>query len=205
MDVISALGLSSASGLNAYIPLLILGLLDRYTSDVDLPSTWSWLSSPWALGIITVLLIVEIAADKIPAFDSINDIIHTVIRPVSGGITFSSATAGEIAAAASNASHTASSGGFPWASFIVGCLVALVFHGAKATARPVANVSTAGFAAPVLSAGEDVVAFLMSLAAILVPVLALVIVIAIVAFFAWVLLSLRRVRNYARSRRNGVV
>ena len=45
----------------------------------------------------------------------------------------------------------------------------------------------------------------MSLAAILVPVLALVIVIAIVAFFAWVLLSLRRVRNYARSRRNGVV
>ena len=195
MDVISALGLSSASGLNAYIPLLILGLLDRYTSAVDLPSTWSWLSSPWALGIITVLLIVEIAADKIPAFDSVNDIIHTVIRPVSGGITFSSATAGEIAAAASNASHTASSGGFPWASFIVGCVVALVFHGAKSTARPVANVSTAGFAAPALSTAEDIVAFLLSLAAVLIPVLALILALLLVAFFAWVLFSLRRIRS----------
>lgn len=44
MDIVSALGLGSAAGLNAYIPMLIVGLLDRYTSVVNLPAGWTWLS-----------------------------------------------------------------------------------------------------------------------------------------------------------------
>ena len=90
MELMTGFGLASAAGLNAYIPLLSMGLLDRYTNLVNLPSGWSWLSNGWVIGIVAVLLIVEIVADKIPALDSINDTVQTFIRPTSGGIVFGS-------------------------------------------------------------------------------------------------------------------
>jgi hypothetical protein len=90
LEILTGTGLSAAAGLNAYIPMLILGLLDRYTNLVQLPDPWDWLANGWVLLIIGVLLVLEIAADKIPVVDSFNDWIQTVIRPAAGGIVFSS-------------------------------------------------------------------------------------------------------------------
>lgn len=90
MELFTALGLSSASGLNAYIPMLVFGLLARFTSVITLPQAWQWLSDPILLGIVAVLLVIEIVADKVPAVDTINDAIQTVIRPTSGGLMFAS-------------------------------------------------------------------------------------------------------------------
>jgi uncharacterized membrane protein len=81
-------GLAAAAGLNAWMPLFALGLLDRVVPVIDLPASWSWLSSDVALWITGVLLVVEIVADKIPAVDSVNDVLQTVVRPASGGIAF---------------------------------------------------------------------------------------------------------------------
>lgn len=83
-------GLASAAGLNAYIPLLAMGLLGRYTDLVNLPAGWSWLENGWVIGIVAILLAVEIVADKIPALDSVNDTVQTFVRPTSGGIVFGS-------------------------------------------------------------------------------------------------------------------
>ena len=55
-----------------------------------------------------------------------------------------------------------------------GLLVAGSVHATKAAVRPVANAGTAGVAAPVLSTIEDAFSLVLSLAAVLVPVLALV-------------------------------
>ena len=93
MEFLTGTGLAVAAGLNAYIPLLMLGLAGRFLDFVDLPANWAWLENPWVLGILGVLLVVEIVADKIPAVDSINDILQTVVRPAAGGIAFGTGSA----------------------------------------------------------------------------------------------------------------
>lgn len=98
LEVLTGAGLASASGLNAFIPMLSLGLLSRFTDLVNLPAGWEWLENEWVLGIIAVLLVLELVADKIPAIDSINDVVQTVIRPTAGGIVFGAGTAAQTAA-----------------------------------------------------------------------------------------------------------
>jgi hypothetical protein len=80
MELLTGLGLASAAGLNAYIPLLAMGLLARFTELVNLPPGWAWLENGWVMVIVAVLLIIEVVADKIPALDSVNDAIQTVDR-----------------------------------------------------------------------------------------------------------------------------
>src|SRR3954467_6163395 len=90
LEILTGTGLSAAAGLNAYIPMLVLGLLDRYTGLVQLPPAWAWLSNGWVLAIIGLLLLLEIVADKIPVLDSINDWLQTMVRPAAGGGVFGS-------------------------------------------------------------------------------------------------------------------
>src|SRR6476469_6828029 len=96
-QLLTALGLSTAAGLNAYIPMLMLGLLARFTDIVNLPQGWNWLENGWVLLIVAVLLMVEVVADKIPALDTINDSVQTFVRPAAGGIVFGSGTAAKTA------------------------------------------------------------------------------------------------------------
>jgi hypothetical protein len=50
LSVFTAFGLSFSAGLNAYIPLLIVALLGRYTTWFTLNSPWDALSSWWVIG-----------------------------------------------------------------------------------------------------------------------------------------------------------
>jgi Domain of unknown function (DUF4126) len=188
-QLLTGLGLSTAAGLNAYIPMLMLGLLARFTQIVDLPAGWNWMENGWVLGILAVLLMVEIVADKVPALDSINDGIQTFIRPASGGIVFGSGTAAQTAAV-TDPGEWARSGG--WIPVVIGVVVALTVHLTKTAIRPAANVATVGMAAPVLSTVEDVTSFGLVFVALLIPVLVLVILIALI-WFGWRLY--RRIRH----------
>ena len=187
--------LAAAAGLNAWIPLLVLGLLSRFTDLVPLPATWQWLSSDLALWIVGALLVVEIVADKIPALDTVNDIIHTAIRPAAGGIVFGAGASAE----ALTLDDSASWGTIDWGSVITGVVIALVVHGIKATARPVANIATGGVAAPVLSTIEDGVSVAVSVLAILLPVLAILLVIALVVLGVMLIRRGRRRRRELRA------
>ena len=77
LELLTGTGLAVAAGLNAYVPLLIIGLAARFFDFVQLPPAWNWLSNEWVLLIIAVLLVIEIVADKIPVVDSINDWLQT--------------------------------------------------------------------------------------------------------------------------------
>ena len=79
--IFTAFGLSASAGLNAYIPLLIVGLLARYTDLLTLNSPWDTLVNPWIILMLCILIIIEMLADKIPAVNHINDLIQTFIRP----------------------------------------------------------------------------------------------------------------------------
>jgi hypothetical protein len=188
MELLTGLGLATASGLNAYIPLLALGLLSRFTDLVSLPHGWAWLENGWVMAIVAVLLVVEIVADKIPALDSVNDAIQTFVRPTSGGIVFGSGTAAQTAAV-SDPGAFAQSG--QWIPVVVGVLVALVVSLTKSTVRPAANVATAGVAAPVLSTVEDGVSVALVFFAILLPVVVLV----VLALLFWGFFKLWRRRR----------
>jgi hypothetical protein len=178
MELLTGFGLATAAGLNAYIPLLALGLLARFTELVNLPHGWSWLENGWVLTIVAVLLAVEVVADKVPALDSVNDVIQTFVRPTSGGIVFGAGTASQTAAVADPGTFVSSG---QWIPVAIGVVVALVMHLTKTAVRPVANVATAGVAAPVLSTLEDVTSVGLVFAAILLPVLVLV----ALAFIVW--------------------
>lgn len=190
-QLLTGLGLATAAGLNAYIPMLALGLLARFTDILSLPHGWSWLENGWVLTIVGVLLVVEVVADKVPALDSVNDTIQTFVRPTAGGIVFGSGTAAQTTAVA-DPGQFAQSG--QWIPVVVGVVIALIVHLVKSAVRPAANVATAGIAAPVLSTVEDVTSVGLVFVALLIPALVLVFVLAL-AWAAWAVLRRRRRRR----------
>ena len=182
LDVFSAFGLSSAAGLNAYLPLLFVGLLARYTDLITLDSPWDALTNPWVLGVLTILLLIEMTADKIPAVDSINDGIQTFVRPVAGAILFA-------------ASAQVITDVHPILSIVSGLLIAGGVHTVKATARPVVTATTAGMGNPVVSVVEDVAAAVISVLAIILPLLTgIVLLVLLFLVLRW----LRRRKNATR-------
>ncbi|MDQ1644024.1 MAG: hypothetical protein QOJ50_208 [Cryptosporangiaceae bacterium] len=191
LEALTGTGLATAAGLNAYIPLLIVGLLSRFTDLITLPDGWRWLQNPWVLGILGVLLAVEVVADKIPVVDHINDVVQTVVRPTAGGLVFgatSSAQTVTVSDPDTFFSHNR------WVPVLGGIVLALLVHGTKAAARPVINGLTLGTGAPVASTIEDGVSVGVSLVAIVLPVLVLVFLAGLIALIVW-LVRRRRARS----------
>lgn len=169
-NVFTAFGLSSSAGLNAYLPLLVAALLARFTDLIELRSPWDALESWWVIGALSILLLIEVLVDKVPAVDTINDTIQTFIRPVAGAILFA-ASAGVI-----GETH-------PVLALICGLLVAGGVHAVKATARPVVTASTGGVLNPVVSTLEDVLSLVVALLAIIVPLLGLLLLLLVIIWF----------------------
>lgn len=196
LELLTGIGLASASGLNAYIPLLAIGLLSRFTDLVSLPPGWTWIENPWVLVIVGVLLVCELVADKVPAFDTVNDWIQTVIRPTSGGIVFGAGTAAQTAAITDPAACWSSNA---WVPVVIGVVISLVVHALKAGTRAAANTVSAGTAAPALSIGEDALSVGLVFSAILLPVI-VVVFLAVLALALWYFLRLFRRRGERRVR-----
>ena len=170
--IFSAFGLSASAGLNAYIPLLIVSLVAKFTDLIKLDEPWSALTSWWIIGLLVVLSIVEFFADKIPAVNHVNDVIQTIVRPAAGAIVFA-------------ASADAITEIHPVLSLAAGLMVAGTVHVAKAGAlRPAVTATTAGTGNVVVSIVEDIVSTILSILAVLVPV---VLGVLIVMFGAWVI------------------
>lgn len=192
MELLTGFGLATAAGLNAYIPLLALGLLARFTDLVALPAGWSWLENGWVMTIVAVLLAIEVVADKVPALDSVNDVVQTFIRPTAGGIVFGSGTAAQTATVTDPGAFAQSG---QWIPVAIGVVIALVVSLTKSTVRPAANVATAGMAAPVLSTAEDIASVVLVFLAIVVPILVLLAVVAL----TWAAVRILRRRGRQRS------
>lgn len=182
MDIFTAFGLSASAGLNAYIPLLVVSLVAKFTNLINLRSPWDALESWWIIGLLVVLSLIEFFADKIPAVNHINDVIQSFIRPAAGAIVFA-------------ASSKIITDIHPILAMAAGLLVAGSVHAAKSLAvRPAVTATTAGAANPVVSVFEDIISTILSILSILLPVL-IAIFIAVIA--AW--LGLHFYRRSTRS------
>ncbi|HIW64121.1 MAG TPA: DUF4126 domain-containing protein [Candidatus Stackebrandtia excrementipullorum] len=194
---LTAAGLSASAGLNAYIPLLVVGLFSRFTDAVRVPDAFGWLTDWWALCGMTLLLLVELVVDKVPIVDHVNDILQTVVRPAAGGmVAAATASAAELDEATGTFLATTDT----WTGWIVGGGIALIVHVAKALTRTMINGGTLGFGAPVASTVEDAGSAGLSVLAVVVPILAGIALIFL-AILLWRLWLARRRRRRRRTLR----
>ncbi|MDY6847390.1 MAG: DUF4126 domain-containing protein [Chloroflexota bacterium] len=184
MDILAAFGLSTSAGLNAYIPLLVVSILARFTDIIQLSEPWNAMESWWIIGGLVVLSLVEFFADKTPAVNHINDAIQTFVRPTAGAILF---------AASANVITEI----HPILSLVAGLLVAGGVHVVKSAAvRPAITATTAGLGDIPVSILEDVVSITLSVLSVLLPV---VVGIVLVLMAIWIILWLsRRSKRYQR-------
>jgi cbb3-type cytochrome oxidase subunit 3 len=188
LELLTGVGLATSAGLNAYIPLLLLGVLSRFTDLITLPPGWTWLENGWVLAILAVLLAIEVVADKIPVVDHINDVVQTFVRPTAGGLAFGAASGAQTVTVSNPGDFFTSN---QWVPIVAGILISFIVHSMKAAARPVINATTAGFGAPVASTAEDAFSVAMSFAAILFPFL----IVFFLVFLLWVFFAMRRRRK----------
>ncbi|MBE0410519.1 MAG: DUF4126 domain-containing protein [Anaerolineales bacterium] len=173
MDIIAAFGLSASAGLNAYIPLLVVSLLARFTHLIELSEGWRALESWWIIGLLIVLSLIEFFADKIPAVNHINDIIQTLIRPTAGAILF---------AASANVITEI----HPILSITIGLLVAGSVHAVKSVVvRPAVTATTAGMGDVPVSIMEDVIAITLSVLSVVIPILVAIILVILAVWIIW--------------------
>jgi hypothetical protein len=163
----------------------VVALASRFPSAeplIKLSEPYDALSSWWVIGLLTVLLLIEVTVDKIPAVDTLNDLIQTLVRPVAGAILF---------AGSANVITDIS----PVIALAAGLLLAGSVHATKGVVRPAITATTAGTGNWLVSIVEDIMAFTMSLLAILLPILALLLFIFLVIVVFMIVRRIRRRRQ----------
>jgi hypothetical protein len=148
-----------ASGVNAYLVVLVLGLADRIGGFATIPDT---LARTDVLAAAALLYAVEFVMDKIPYLDSTWDTVSTITRPAIG-TAIALLVSGD-AGSVQQAAYGALGGG-----------TALASHLVKAGGRLAINASPEPLSNIVASLGEDAVVVGVVLLAIDHPRIALVV------------------------------
>jgi len=130
-----------ASGVNAYLVVLVLGIADRVGGFQQVPDE---LGRWEVLGVAAFMYAFEFVADKVPYVDSAWDVISTVIRPLVGG------TVGVLLGGDSTEINGLIGG-------TVGGISALASHTVKAGTRLAVNTSPEPASNISISITEDVV------------------------------------------------
>lgn len=180
--LLSSLGLSGAAGLNAYIPLLMVGLLNHFhVAGFQLAQPYDMISNPWVMLGVAVLGLLDFVGDKIPGVDHALHVAGGFINTAAGAVLF--------------ASQTGVADIPPALSMVLGLVVAGGVHATRTAVRPVATATTAGIGNPVLSAAEDVGSLTLSVLAIFIPVL------AVIALIIFIVLAYRLYARFRGPRR----
>jgi len=163
------IGLSAASGFRLFVPLLVLGIAQRYDV-VTLGENFQWIGSAPALLVFTVALVAEVAAYYIPWLDNLLDSIATPAAVVAGTlITF---------ALVPDFSPLVQ-----WSlALIAGGGVAGSVQAGSVAARGSSAAATGGLGNPVVSTAELAGSVSLSLLSLAVPLVAGVLVIILFFF-----------------------
>jgi hypothetical protein len=150
--------LAAATGFRAFLPVFALGVAGRVGWTAIRPAE-QWLAGDLALIALGTATVVELVADKIPVVDHALDALATIIRPVAAWVV----SFGVLTPL-----------GQEWAGALATLLAGGAFgvHALKAQARVGSSMTTVGVANPLLSVIEDLISFTLTLAGILVPILA---------------------------------
>jgi len=162
-----------ASGLRLYAVLFIVGAVG-YLQWVDLPAGLGVLAHPLVLAASGFMCCVEFFADKIPGVDSAWDLVQTFIRIPAGAA---------LAASVFGDSSTATM----FAAAILGGTLAAGSHLAKAGSRALINTSPEPFSNWAASFSEELAVGTVLWLAFAHPLVALVVIAALVALMIWLI------------------
>jgi hypothetical protein len=168
-----AAALGIASGLRLYAVLFIVGAAG-YLGWVDLPSGLATLAHPLVLAASGFMCFVEFFTDKIPGVDSLWDVVHTLIR-IPAGAALAAGVFGDSSAA------------MMLAAAILGGTLAAGSHFTKAGSRAVINTSPEPFSNWAASLTEDLAVGGLLWLAIAYPLVAGIVVLAVIALMLWLL------------------
>jgi len=173
-----AAALGWASGIRLYAVLFIVGAVG-YAGWVELPEHLRVLSHPLVLAASGFMVFAEFFADKIPGFDTVWDVVHTLVR-IPAGAALAAAVFGDSPPA------------WTLAAAILGGTLAAGSHFTKASARMLINASPEPFSNWAASFGEDLLAGVLIYFALAHPVAALVAVALLILVSIWLLPKLWR-------------
>jgi uncharacterized membrane protein len=158
LQIAAGIALAACAGLRAFLPLFITGIAARL-GWVSLSPSWEWLGSWPALVIFGVAVVTETLGDKIPVVDHVLDLLQSVVKPAAGTILAASLLTelGPLSKAT--------------IAIIAGGGTAAMVHLVKAKLRVLSTAVTAGLGNPLLSLGEDVLAFVGTIGALVIPIL----------------------------------
>ena len=170
LPLLTGLGLSASAGMNAYLPLIIIAMVDRIRDGDLLSGGYEFISSIPAIIVLLVLITVELVADKSPAYRA-NDVLQSIIRPAAGALAFM--------ASASNTDFNLV------AALLIGLSVAGVIHATKAAFRLRFPPKLRGVFVPAFSVVEDLYAAVMSTLALVIPIIVPVLLIPAAGIAIW--------------------
>lgn len=163
-----ALGLALAclAGVRAYLTVFGVGVA-ALLGWMPLPPGMEVVTSPWVLGTAAALALVEFFADKIPGVDSAWDLVNTLARVPVGAFLASAAFSPD--------------GEWSLAAAALGGGAALTTHALKSGTRVAINASPEPVSNWVASGTEDAIAVGGLVLAVVAPVLAAVVLLALTA------------------------
>lgn len=191
MDFGTSYGLAFSSGINAYLPLLSFSIAARWFHLYKVNPDFNFITQDWFMVVLVILTLADLFADKIPYVDHVWDAIHTVLRPIAGGL---------VAAA----SQSQVSGVGLSAPLVLGAALAGMTHTTKAATRAASTLTTGGLLNTIISLVEDVVVIISVLLSLLAPIVMGALLVVFVLVFLLVVPRIIRALRRRRRQRAGI-
>lgn len=178
LSILVGVGLAAATGFRIFVPPLVLSLAAR-SGHAELPASLEWITSDVALVTLAVATLLEVGAYYVPWLDNLLDTVATPTAVIAGILVTAAAT-------------TELSPLLRWAvALLAGGGTAAVFQGLTAGTRTLSSVTTLGLANPVLATLEAAISFLLTVLAVLAPLMLAVVLLGLF-YFAFTRMVLRR-------------
>ena len=166
----TAYGLSTSIGLRPFLVLAIASLA-MHLGYLHPAHAFSYLGSDGATWLLAALAVLEFAGDKVPVLDHTLHVIHFATKPIAAALLVGSALP----------STGASPDLATYALMSLGAFNALGVHAGVATLRGASTTMSGGFANPIVSVIEDVLALGATVLAIAMPFVGALVAIAVTA------------------------
>lgn len=185
LSCVIGLGLAAACGFRIFVPLLIVSIASR-AGWVTLDPSMQWMGSLPALVMFAAATAFEIAGYYVPWVDNLLDTISTPTAVIAGSLASASFIVGMDPI-------------LQWSlAVIAGGGTALATQATTVVVRGASTATTGGVGNPVVSTTELAASTGLSLAAVLVPILAAVLLVVLVVFMAFIAYRVMRRRRARR-------
>jgi Domain of unknown function (DUF4126) len=178
LSLLVGIGLSAACGFRVFVPLLVVSIAS-HAGHLTLAPGFAWMGSDAALVAFAVATVLEIAAYYVPWLDNLLDTMATPAAIVAGTIVTASVVTGM-------------SPLLKWTlAVIAGGGAAGLVQGTTILTRGASSLGTGGLANPILATAELGGSIVTSVVSLFWPILALILIVAILFFAGWRLLRKR--------------